>query len=789
MTAVSRSRQRPSTRHKARGLPAQPTPLIGREHEIATLRARLWRSDTRFLLVTGPGGVGKTRLALAVANELDPLFDDGAWFVDLSAAREPGQLYAAIAASLGVRETEAQTIAARLFAELCERDSLLVLDNLEQIAGIDAPLRALLDACPTLVVLATSRVPLRLPDERRYRVAPLLISTGVDITDLEQLAQNPAIALFLDRAKATRPDFALSQQNAAAVAELCARLDGLPLAIEMVAARLALFSPQALLERLTQRFDLLRDQSHDRPERQRTIRATLDWSYDLLDPASRSVFRALALFVGGADREAIAAVCGASRDNSTAVLGTLDDGQIDRALAALVEGSLLRVETLADALPRFSLLETVRDYALARLREAGEYGVVAQRHAAHYRALAEQTPTVMLQGDQARWLARLDRDLANTRAAVAWYADAGDVASGARMIASLRSYWLHAVILRDVYAWLSGPFRELPADLEPSLRAATLLTLGNVAWALGDFATTLRVVPQSLALYRAQSDARGEFNALTVLGNATLQSGDRLTANAAYDAALAASRIAGHSANIAIALNNVARAALDAGDTRRAIALYTESLDLARATGNIYTVPLSLTNLAFARIVRGEYRAARALLDEALRLGHETGNWRILALTILGAALLANGERHGRRALLLLGGLERLRADLGLVDYPSERPYAEQILAAVSDPDAQERALAEGRAITRDALVALARQTGADESPRDNVADVPAVKLTRRERELVPHLAQGLTNRQIAELLHIGPRTVEMHVTNILVKLDLQNRAQLASWIVEHGLP
>jgi predicted ATPase/DNA-binding SARP family transcriptional activator len=627
-------------------VPAPPSPLVGRTEELRELVSLLRDRDVRLLTLVGPGGVGKTRLALEVAREVDGDLFELVIYLPLDELVDPGFVPAAIARGFGVRTTD-DDVAAALSGHLRGRPAVVVLDSLEHLVPAAPFLARLLDVIPGLKLLVTSRAPLHIRAEHEFPVAPLAVP-GIRASDIERLSENPAVALFVQRARAVDPRFALTASNARAIAEICRRLEGLPLSIELAAAWSKSLPPPALMERLTSRLELLVGGPRDAPARHRTLRATLDWSYALLAPDEQRVFAALAVFAGGFSLEAVERVCGSEPN---VVASTL----------SLQDKALLRRENASTA--RFSMLDTIREYATERLNEAARGPDLESRHAKFYTELAEAIEPELAGPGQAQALERLETEYPNLQAALA-YAIEHDPPFALRLAVALRRFWsVHGRIAEGRKA-LEGALAVSPTVASP-LRTTALRAAGVFAAEQGDAAAARALWEESLADARRAGLLEEAASSTTNLGLLALEDGDFGRASHLLEQAAAAHERLGDVRRRSIALTNLGIVATLQQRLERAIALLEESVDGFRATGDLSRVAGALQPLARAHLARGDEERAQALLGESLSLARELSDQQVIADCLETFAAVAQTQGDTVRSTTLLGAASSIREAIG----------------------------------------------------------------------------------------------------------------------------
>jgi predicted ATPase/DNA-binding SARP family transcriptional activator len=625
-------------------LPAQPTPLIGREVEQEVVRRLLGREEVRLVTLTGPGGTGKTRLGLQVAAELLEAFADGAYFVDLAPIRDPELVLPTIAQALGVREAEGRPLRESLKDYLREKQLLLLLDNFEQVLAAAPRVAELLTAAPRLKVLVTSRAILRLRGEHDFPVPPLALPDRGRLPDREQLCQYAAVALFIQRAVAVRPEFAVTNENAPAVVEICHRLDGLPLAIELAAARIRLLSPEGLLARLEQRLPLLVGGARDLPERQQTLRGAIGWSYDLLNPEEQKLFRRLSAFVGGCTLEAAEAVCNAHSDIGIDLL---------EGMASLMAQSLLRQEEAACGEPCFTMLETIREYALERLVGSGEAEAIRWQHAQFFLTLAEEAEPKLTSADQSGWLDRLEREHDNLRAALVWLIEREEVEAGLRLGGALREFWYVRGYSAEGREGLAKLLGLAEASAGTAARAKALHATGLLAFYQGDYEAARVLHEESLLIQRELGDKAGIAWSLHRLGWVAACLGDYKAVRAHFEKSLASFQELGNEGGIAHALHGLGMVLSTQGDWEAARALYEQSLVRFQALGDKGGIAHSLFGLGWVAYCLGDYEAVRAFYERSLVIFQELGDKGSIAHALHGLGLVAGVQGDWEAARVL----------------------------------------------------------------------------------------------------------------------------------------
>jgi predicted ATPase/DNA-binding CsgD family transcriptional regulator len=835
-------------------LPAPLTPLVGREREVAAVCALLSRPEVRLVTLTGTGGVGKTRLALEVAAAVNADFADGICFVTLAPLIDPGLVLSTIAQALGVREQGSQPLLESLQDHLREQQLLLLLDNFEQVVSAAPVVAELLVAAPRLHVLVTSRTALHLSGEHEFVVPPLALPDLRNLPPPDRLLQYGAIRLFVARAQAVHSSFAMTGENAPAIAAICQQVDGLPLAIELAAGRSKLFSPQALLPRLANRLKLLVGGTQDLPLRQQTLRGTIAWSYDLLGQDEKILFRRLAVFVGGCTLEAAEAICNAHQDLEIDVLD---------AAAGLVDKSLLRQEAEIDGEPRLLMLETIREYAVERLAESGETEAIQRRHATFFLAVAEQSDLKLRSAEQSTWRRRLMVEHDNLRAALRWTLESQEAEMGLRLAGALLLFWRFCNRLREGRSWLEQMLAQPGAQVRTKAAAKALRAAGAMAYYQGDFPAAHRLLEasvmvsreggaagrlelagaltmlgevallqgneslayelagESLQVYQEVGDAWGIAMVLRLRGRATGELGDLMTARSLLEESAAQLRIIGDRRYLMMPVDALGMLALRQGDYAGARAHFEETLSVAQEMGDEPFIANALAHLGTVALRMGDYPQSAALYQQSLILNREQGNKDGIVEDLTGLAEVASLLGQPERAARLFGATEALREVSGIRLSPLRRAEYDRTVEGIRahlDQVAFVEAWAQGHAMPLERAIAQALETKdelpteASESvanredassalPPDAFSSPPSPPLsprralqqqfgglTSREREVARLVAQGKSNRAIANELIVGISTVEAHISHIFTKLGFSSRAQIAAWAVDKGL-
>jgi predicted ATPase/DNA-binding CsgD family transcriptional regulator len=745
---------------RRRSLPAELSSFVGRRSELAEVGRMLTRS--RLVTVTGFGGVGKSRLALRTARQSERLFADGVWLVELAPLSDPGLVPTAVARGLGLDDERPRDLEDELAGHVAGRRLLLVLDNCEHVLPAAAGLVGrLLRAGPELRVLTTSREPLGLEGEAVYQLPPL--------------AQPEAVSLFRERAQAATPGFDVTPGNQAVVGRLCRTLDGIPLAIEFAAVRLRALSLEQIVEHLEGEVEVPSPVTSGRPERQQTLRATMRWSHELLSEPERVLWRRLSAFAGGFDLEAAREVCGGGDLPPSGVLG---------GVVGLVERSVVVREPDR---PRYRLLEPVRQYGRERLRAAGEEAAVRRRHRDWCAGLARAQEARWWGPAQREVLERLDAEHENLRAALAYCQETpGEAAAGLAICADTWFFWHAQRNASEGRRWLTALLGGA-TEATPH-RAAGLSALGTILMLQNEAALAVPLLEEAEALARRLGEDRTAAQVLGRLAMVAAARRDLDRAAAATAEAVVLARRTGHAETLATALSQAARVAMGRRDAERAVVLYRECVDLCRDAGERWLRQRALLPLAVALSDLGDHAGAWRLCRESLRIARDLGDDRMVVWSIEGLAWARAAQGLGEEAAALLGAAAAVRGDEPASQYGGDRERTErcraQAVAAIGEA-AFERARERAAALDREPALALASgETPPARAARAQDAESP---LSEREEEIAALVAEGLSNKDVADRLHISVRTAENHVSHILVKLGMRSRAQLTRWVTLRG--